>query len=635
MIDLMIRCQARVIFKLELIPIYVINMNSLHERAAVFEACNLRLFCNNIDGFLSKRHKFLNSDYHEKFDVIVLQETNISKNHVKYDDFSVLNLATLQFFRTDASKFFRGSMIAWNPEKVDVILLSKECESDYEIGIAKISTGFDYFYFISAYRSPSLSRPETLQFFQTLNDKLDELEGKVLIFGDLNLAKGRVVHYKSDEYDLIRKFILSKSFSDLVSGDTHFNKIGKNFNQLDYVFSNFTGTSAEIVKGFPGIGQLGVDYDHAGLAIHVKIDFPVVTVPVRTVRKSAQVSSADIRTITTQFENAIIEADLMIDRALLEMELAQIELEELIYERRFIESHQRVRGCFRQVSNEIFSASGGDFGQIESNIQTKLQIDMARRIKAKMITKSFGARVMGVFNLGAKQATTLKCNLNPEDFRREIRDAENSVDHSKHPERATTLNHLLKPFSDEIEISNAILKLNNKWIAKDFFTPEFWKHIARKILTPYDQGVRPYAAVETVVKNKEKLNETSGWRLVWKATSAFEKGYDLLRSLTVQTHLLNNDAYCPNRSTQKALAKVCDWTVEPGAGLLGCDFKNAFALVCRKCTNQLLGCDFIPPRSIFTCGLNLANPATTSRIQGQVLAVLLKDQVSIAHLITK
>lgn len=86
------------------------------ERAANFEACNVKMFCNNIDGFLSKRHKFLNADYHEKFDIIVLQETNISKNHVLYDDFSVLNFASLQFFHTDTSKFFRGSLIAWNPE---------------------------------------------------------------------------------------------------------------------------------------------------------------------------------------------------------------------------------------------------------------------------------------------------------------------------------------------------------------------------------------------------------------------------------------------------------------------------------------------------------------------------------------
>lgn len=64
----------------------------------------------------------------------------------------------------------------------------------------------------------------------------------------------------------------------------------------------------------------------------------------------------------------------------------------------------------------------------------------------------------------------------------------------------------------------------------------------------------PYALVEPVVKNKDKLDKPEGWRLVWKATSVYEKGYDLLRSMALQAQFLNNDAYCANRSTQKALA---------------------------------------------------------------------------------
>lgn len=99
-----------------------------------------------------------------------------------------------------------------------------------------------------------------------------------------------------------------------------------------------------------------------------------------------------------------------------------------------------------------------------------------------------------------------------------------------------------------------MLKLKSKWIDKKFFMENFWKHIASKILTNYDTGVRPYALVEPVVKNKDKLDKPEGWRLVWKATSVYEKGYDLLRSMALQAQFLNNDAYCANRSTQKALA---------------------------------------------------------------------------------
>lgn len=152
-----------------------------------FAACEVKIFCNNVDGFLSKRHKFLNLDFHEKYDIILFQETNIAVDHVKVDDFSLIKFASLQFFRTNPEKKIRGSLIAWNSEKVDIHLISKECESDFEIGVAKVSSGFDYFHVISAYRSPSLSRVETLEFFQSLHDRLSEIEGKVVIFGDLNL----------------------------------------------------------------------------------------------------------------------------------------------------------------------------------------------------------------------------------------------------------------------------------------------------------------------------------------------------------------------------------------------------------------------------------------------------------------
>lgn len=95
-----------------------------------------------------------------------------------------------------------------------------------------------------------------------------------MIFGDLNLEKGRSVHYKSDEFDLIRKFILRSAFKNLVSGYTHFNKIGKNFNQLDYAFANFSDASGVISIGFPGVGELGRDFDHAAIVITVNIKFP-------------------------------------------------------------------------------------------------------------------------------------------------------------------------------------------------------------------------------------------------------------------------------------------------------------------------------------------------------------------------
>lgn len=550
------------------------NCSSSQVQGTDFVACNLKIFCNNVDGFLSKRHKFLNLDYHLKYDILIFQETNISEDHVKVDDFSLLNLASLQFFRTNPEKKIRGSLIAWNPDKVDIHLISKERESDFEIGIAKVSTGYNYFYLISVYRSPSLSRVETLEFFQTLHDKLLEIEGKIVIFGDLNLEKGRTVHYKSDEFDIIRKFILRLSFKNLVSGNTHFNKIGKTYNQFDYAFSNFSDASAYITCGFPGVGLLGVDFDHAAITIEVNIKFPVVTVPIAVFFKKDQLDQSMLKDAISEMERRIIDADLPIEQALLEMELAQLDFEHLVMTKRVIPSHTRIRGCSRQVSNEILNVSGS-FGEIEARISSKIQVDMARRIRNNLITKSFGERVMAIFNLGSKKSTMLKCNIDPEIFRREILVAENSVDHEHHPELGHQTTNFIKPLDSPDKIETAIRKLKSKWFDKSLFPKLFWKHISSRILTSHDRGVRPYTVVEPVIKNKDKLDESSGWRLVWKATSLYEKCYDLLRSMTVQVDMLNNDAYCADRSTQRTLAKVASWDIPPGYGLLGCDFKNA------------------------------------------------------------
>lgn len=388
----------------------------------------------------------------------------------------------------------------------------------------------------------------------------------------MNLEKGRTVHYKSDEFDIIRKFILRLSFKNLVSGNTHFNKIGKTYNQLDYAFSNFSDASAYITCGFPGVGKLGVDFDHAAITIEVNIKFPVVTVPIAVVFKKDQLDQSMLKGAISEMERRIIDADLPIEQALLEMELAQLDFE--VMTKRVIPSHTRIRGCSRQVSNEILNVSGS-FGEIEARISSKIQVDMARRIRNNLITKSFGDRVMAIFNLGSKKSTMLKCNIDPEIFRREILVAENSVDHEHHPELGHQMTNFIKPLDSPDKIETAIRKLKSKWFDKSLFPELFWKHISSRILTSHDRGVRPYAVVEPVIKNKDKLDESSGWRLVWKATSLYEKCYDLLRSMTVQVDMLNNDAYCADRSTQRTLAKVASWDIPPGYGLLGCDFKNA------------------------------------------------------------
>ena len=77
--------------------------------------------------------------------------------------------------------------------------------------------------------------------------------------------------------------------------------------------------------------------------------------------------------------------------------------------------------------------------------------------------------------------------------------------------------------------------------------------------------------------------------MVWKTPNIVEKSYDLAKAMHVKSAEMRNDAYCPGRSTQRTLSKLCSWKIDPETGLLGVDFENAFGLCCRECANTLAG----------------------------------------------
>lgn len=138
-----------------------------------------------------------------------------------------------------------------------------------------------------------------------------------------------------------------------------------------------------------------------------------------------------------------------------------------------------------------------------------------------------------------------------------------------------------------------IKALKRKWGKRGGFSAEFWKHIIAKLNTEEDHGVYSFARVETVIKDPMNTDKMEAWRAVWKATSICEKLYDLAKSRTIDLSETENNAYCPNRSTQRALTKVACWNIKKNEGLLGIDYKNAFGRVYRPCINNLLGMEFL------------------------------------------
>jgi hypothetical protein len=183
----------------------------------------------------------------------------------------------------------------------------------------------------------------------------------------------------------------------------------------------------------------------------------------------------------------------------------------------------------------------------------------------------------------------------PELFAEDILKDEAQCCHELHPDWSGKNVDLIGPMS-AVEFSRVQKKLAVKW--KKFynfgFSMDFWNWIGGKLMSEQDTGYPASSCVTLVKKDTSKLGEVSGWRMVWESASGFEKLFDMLKATLIKTEKIPNHAYCFKRSTQSCLAAVSCWRVDQRHGLLGCDFKKAFNLQCRVCTNKSLNYKIVP-----------------------------------------
>lgn len=552
------------------------------------ELCKMSIYFNNINGYLNKRSNFLNNKIAKDFNVLILQETNVKDCHKFYDDFSYVNKLGANVHLCDNSYYSRGTIFAWDPKFVSADILKKHTQN-FEIGVVKLTSKIDTITVVSAYRSPSMiNEPgKTEQFFDTLHEILGEINGKIILVGDLNLQRGRKLHHRSGEEFYLNQ-ISSVGLKSIAKGVTHPSKN----NQLDYCFTNIEdGISCDIVDGFAS--------DHCAFNIQVDIRLKKIEMPAIYVLKWQEIDMSAITRLIDVNVTKIIQADMPIGRAIIEYEMLLWDIQEDIIAKRYIKPHTRLENCSRQVSATILNTNIND-SEKRKRLASNLKKDAARKLGKSLSDGSVGARLMASFNLGAKGKQILTCNIDPNKFLGEIVDDERKVNHADHDTEKFRgkWKNLLKKFPDD-QIDHAMSKLLKKWRMKETFSEPFWRHVARKIGSDLDFGVYTFSYVETVLKKIDKVDTTKGWRLVWKASSMCEKLYDLLKAMSMDVTELNNDAYCVDRSTQKTLAKVCTWPVSVGEVFLGCDYQNAFALACRPCINTLLDCEYLNPEIHF------------------------------------
>ena len=508
----------------------------------------------------------------------------------------------------DNCNFSRGTIVAWDPNTCNVKKCAVNCTSGFEISLLKVESGFDHFYMISAYCSPSQSRPRYNEFFSALVDTIAFSQGKLLVVGDLNIQAKRKLHHFSDEAEFIR-MIERTGLKNEIKAITH----PSNNNQLDYAFSNIDGLHGRTVDGFG---------DHLGFSIDVNIKLEVVQVPEMVVPTNRDaISSFTITALVEAQVERIISKDLDIGEAILELELFLWELNEEIYEYRIIPAHTRVKDCSRQMSATIFNEDLAD-AEKRRLLRENLEKDTARKLEKRLRSLDGSERLMSAFTLGSKKKPILECNVDPDQFFDSVMADEKEAMSSRPDVPKGAMADIIVPLDDR-RLEYAVKKARSKWITKGGFSARFWTYIGTKLFTEKDKGVYSFANVGTVIKDKTNYTEAKAWRMVWKASSLCEKIYDLLRACAVDSSQLNNDAYCIGRSTARTLSKVSGWPMTDDWAALGCDFKNAFGLASRETVNELLGFDFINPKidfQVYTKAGKSAVGTSTSVLVSLILA---------------
>ena len=550
----------------------------------------ITIYFHNIQGFISKRVNFLNSDLSREHDMYIFSESNLKDNNDKHrnmDDWSLAGLVTKILTFTD-NAFHRRGQIAGHIPELESSIVEVEMPFDFDIAGIRVHSSMDSITIIVAYRSPSMPTVTTINFFESLVDVVNQINGKIILVGDLNIVAGR--NGEEKYLDMIKNTGLTSKI----------NKPTRKGVQLDYCFSNYPLVTCDLASE-RDIAVLSSN-DHDALCITVKFKLDLITVPGKYVTRD-ELSNSTKNDIMKVGLSQILEANPEAPIALhaLESEILEWETKDALMHHRYIHEHTRVRHTSRQMSKTRLNSDLSPEEKFEK-LESQRMIEAVRRLKDNVNSSSLASRLYGIFSQTSKSTQLLKCNIDPGEFANKIILDESKNCHSKHPPR-TQIPGIKLPHCEVV--NNVLLKnIKSRWGDKSWFVPSFWKFMANRVFTEYDSGIYTYNSVGHVVKDKTLADKPGGWRSVWITPSKSEKTIDFIRASFVNSSSLNNDAYCINKSCQRTLYKIHNWHFGPNDGSLGIDFQNAFGLACRECANALFGDTLISPVINYTCRTN-------------------------------
>jgi len=538
-----------------------------------------------------------------KFDSYLFLESNITEEHINMDNWDLVGLTTRLLSYRD-SRFKRmGSIFGHIPE-VQSQILDFDNPNNFEIIVIRLCTASQEMTIISAYKSPSMLCSETDEFFSYLCETINQINGRIALIGDLNIAKGR--HFRLGETE--DKFIEMINETGLYM---RYEQPTRKKVQLDYVFSNFPGVKC-LSATDASIDVLSSN-DHDALCIQFEFSLDVIDVPETIISTNNLDDEAKQAIANFGSQQLLNHPGVSLGRLMLENDILLWQTQVATHRTRTIHAHKRVRGASRQMSATIFNGNLSPIVKQDKLAEQRL-IETARRIEKNINSPRLAHSLYAIYSMTAKSSQLLECKIDPERFASKILSDEAKNNHAKHPRREKMVEIMLP--KDQVVTKELMAKLKSKWIDKAMFSEPFWRYISNGTFGDQDRGVYTYNSVETVVKDKTCSTEMKGWRLVWKTPSVSEKTLDLIRACHVNTSSLHNDAYCQERSTQRTLAQIFSWYIGNNEGLFGIDFINAFAEVCRSCANTLFGDNLVSEKIEFSCATTAGRSSNYTSVNG-------------------
>jgi len=390
----------------------------------------------------------------------------------------------------------------------------------FEIRVVKFEFPNESLHLVAAYRSPSMSTiAEIDEYFTFLQLTIAGLTGKIILVGDLNVSKDRKFCAGATQEILLDRIVDAGLYSKFTGVTRPASVV-----QLDYIYANYRVKST-YCEGFKS--------DHCALSAQFCFETIITIVPMKIVFLN-NISEKCLQKLLNDFvELLLVDKNISNAELLIELELFIHDLQE-IYDYKVFHKHNRILGKSRQVSCHIFSRHDWvDQKAYNSKLESLQKLDAARRLKKFMTSKNLGKAINSIFCMPSKRDTQ-KYHLSAKLFAEKIINNEKGCCHSNHGFHDKRLD-LLKDKS-LINLDNLKHKFNQ------YYNRNFWERIKDNLFTQLDTNINYYSQVDVVVKDKAKLSELSGWRLIWK-TAPIPKFYDLIKSECIDNKFIENHAY--------------------------------------------------------------------------------------------